>query len=147
MKTLIEFLILIPSLALADVSYGTGEDKNCEIARAMAIRDALEAHSGIEFDYTKKESCSERNTTIDCTFKKDFDTNSSGTLKKVLKEDVKQKKDICVVEVKVEIEQTKSLFVNLELKDKYIEGEPLEFKVYAGEQVQINWFTSIYFKL
>ena len=140
MKTLLKCLILIPSLAFADVSFGTGEDKNCEIARAMAIRDALEAHSGVEFDYTKKESCTERNTNIDCTFKKDFDTNSSGTLKKVLKEDVKQKKDVCVVEVKVEIEPTKTLFVNLELKDKYMEGESLEFKVYAGEPVYLYVF-------
>jgi hypothetical protein len=140
MKTLLKCLILIPSLAFADVSFGTGEDKNCEIARAMAVRDALEAHSGIEFDYIKKESCTERNTKIDCTFKKDFDTNSSGTLKKVLKEDVKQKKDVCVVEVKVEIEPTKTLFVNLELKDKYMEGEALEFKVYAGEPVYLYVF-------
>lgn len=131
---------MIPSLAFADVSFGTGEDKSCELARAMAIRDALEAHSGIEFDYVKKESCTEKNTKIDCTFKKDFDTNTSGTLKKVLKEDVKQKKDICVVEVKVEIEPTKALFVNLELKNNYIEGEPLQFKVYAGEPVYLYVF-------
>ena len=140
MKTLIQCLILIPSIAFADISFGTGEDRNCEIARAMAIRDALESHSGVEFDYVKKESCTEKNTTIDCTFKKDFDTNSSGTLKKVLKENVKQKKDLCIVEVKVEIEPTKALFVNLELKDRYYEGDPLEFKVYAGEPVYLYVF-------
>jgi hypothetical protein len=140
MKAVLTGLLLVPSLVFADVSFGTGEDKNCEIARAMAIRDALESHSGIEFDYVKKESCTEKNSNIDCTFKKDFDTNSSGTLKKVLKEDVKQKKDVCVVEVKVEVEPTKALFVNLELKDKYLDGEPLEFKVYAGEPVYLYVF-------
>lgn len=140
MKTLITWLALIPSLAFADVSFGTGEDKNCEIARAMAIRDALEAHAGVEFDYIKKESCTEKKTNIDCTFKKDFDTNSSGTLKKILKEDVKRKKDLCVVEIKVEIEPTKSLFVNVDVKDKYYEGDPLEFKVYAGEPVYLYVF-------
>lgn len=131
---------MIPSLCLADVSFGTGEGKNCELARAMAIRDALESYSGVEFDYIKKESCSESKSNIDCTFKKEFDTNSSGTLKRVLSQQVKQNKDQCVVEIKIEIEPTKSLFVNLDINERFFDGDPLTFKVYSGEPVYLYVF-------
>ena len=55
-------LILLYGTTLAsEISFGTGEDKDCSLARALAIKDAVDNYSEQEFDLTKNQTCKETN--------------------------------------------------------------------------------------
>ena len=142
MKTLLPALLLIPSLCFADISFGTGEAKDCELAKALAVRDALESYAGAEFDYTKKQSCIEKNDKQDCSFQKDMDVDTGGTLKRIISENVKKQKDGCIVETKIEVEISRSLYVTFDGDSIFEDGEPLKFRVFAGEPVYFYLFVN-----
>jgi hypothetical protein len=102
--------LLICANAYADVSFGTGESEDCNIAKALAVNDAIERYAEKEFEVKKQHICRERNAEgIECEYVKKTEVESAGTLKKVLSEKVKQKKDICVVEVKIELDPSRPL--------------------------------------
>jgi len=102
--------LLVCVNAYADVSFGTGESENCNIAKALAVNDAIERYAEKEFEVKKQHICRERNAEgIECEYVKKTEVESAGTLKKVLSEKVKQKKDICVVEVKIELDPSRPL--------------------------------------
>jgi len=102
--------LLVCVNAYADVSFGTGESEDCNIAKALAVNDAIERYAEKEFEVKKQHICRERNAEgIECEYVKKTEVESAGTLKKVLSEKVKQKKDICVVEVKIELDPSRPL--------------------------------------
>lgn len=110
MKKFAILWLLVCVNAYADVSFGTGESEDCNIAKALAVNDAIERYAEKEFEVKKQHICRERNAEgIECEYVKKTEVESAGTLKKVLSEKVKQKKDICVVEVKIELDPSRPL--------------------------------------
>jgi len=125
------------------VESGSGSDKSCEVARGLAIKNALERHAGIEYDYTKRTSCKEKNYEVDCSFEKSFDVETAGTLKKVIEESVVKihsKDDLCVVNIVVEIEKTRLLDVEVRGKQRYFSGEPIEYFFETKEPLYLYVF-------
>jgi hypothetical protein len=125
----------------SEISFGSGEAKDCSLARALAIKDALDNYSEHEFDLTKNQTCKEMNTQgITCTFTKQLYTEVAGTLKRVVSEREKQKKDVCVVEVKVEIESARVYFGDVTGDSKVYAGDKLNFKITTFERLYVYVF-------
>jgi hypothetical protein len=139
---LILALILLGGTALAsEVSFGTGEDKDCSLARAFAIKDAIENYSKQEFDFTQIQECNEKNTSgVNCTFNKQLQTEVAGTLRRVISETNKQKKDLCVVEVKVELEKARTFFGDVTGDSSVYAGSAMNFKITTYERLYVYIF-------
>lgn len=133
---------LISTRALAlDVSFGTGEDSDCDVARAFAVKDALQSYAEQEFTVNKREVCTEKNAEgVDCTYVRSIEANSVGSLKKILTEKRKQGKDICVVEVKIEVEKAKQLLGEVKAKDSFGAGDAFIFEVFTQEPLYVYVF-------
>lgn len=139
---LILALILLGGTALAsEVSFGTGEDKDCSLARAFAIKDAIENYSKQEFDFTQTQECNEKNTSgVNCSFTKQLQTEVAGTLKRIVTETHKQKKDLCVVEVKVELEKVRTFFGDVTGDSNVYAGSVMNFKITTYERLYVYIF-------
>jgi hypothetical protein len=133
--------LLLCANAYADVSFGTGEADDCSIAKAFAISDAIERYAEKEFEVRKQHICRERNAEgVECEFIKKTEVETAGTLKKVLSEKVKQKKDICVVEVKVELEQSRQLAGEIDASTRAYDGQRYKFTVITKEPLYVYLF-------
>ena len=126
--------------AHSEISQGKGSANNCDVARAEAVNSAIEFSSGTDYEILKKQNCSEKTASINCTFQKDLESRTSGTLKKIIEEKVQYENGLCHVEVIIDIDPTRPLFVALNIKDKYYEGEPLTFRIFTGEPVYLYLF-------
>jgi hypothetical protein len=135
--------LLVCVNAYADVSFGTGESEDCNIAKALAVNDAIERYAEKEFEVKKQHICRERNAEgIECEYVKKTEIESAGTLKKVLTEKVKQKKDICVVEVKVELDQSRPLAGDIENASNFAyNGQKYPFDVITREPMYVYLFS------
>ena len=134
-------ILLYGTTQASEVSFGTGEDKDCSLARALAIKEALDNYSEQEFDLTKNQTCKETNAQgIDCTFSKQLNTEIAGTLKRVISEREKHIKDVCVVEVKVEIESARVYFGDVTGDSKVYAGDKLNFKITTFERLYVYVF-------
>lgn len=138
----IALLIFYGTTMASEISFGTGEDKDCSLARALAIKDALERHSQHEFDLAQRQVCTEKNAQgVNCVFTRQLVTEVAGTLKRVVKEDVKQKRnDVCVVEVKVEIEKTRTYFGDIKGDTKVHAGTEINFQIKTFEPLYVYLF-------
>ena len=141
-KFAILWLVLCAN-AYADVSFGTGEAPDCELAKAFAVSDAIERYAEKEFEVKKQQICRERNAEgIECEYVKKTEIESAGTLKKVLSEKVKQKKDVCVVEVKVELDQSRPLAGDIENASNFaVNGQRYKFDVITREPLYVYLFS------
>jgi hypothetical protein len=134
-------IIMYGTTLASEISFGSGEAKDCSLARALAIKDALESYSEQQFDLTKNQTCKETNAQgINCTFSKQLNTEVAGTLKRVISEKEKHKKDICVVEVKVEIESARVYFGDVTGDSKVYAGDKLNFRVTTFERLYVYVF-------
>ena len=143
MKKFAILWLLLCANAYADVSFGTGESEDCNIAKALAVNDAIERYAEKEFEVKKQHICRERNAEgIECEYVKKTEIESAGTLKKVLSEKVKQKKDVCVVEVKVLLEQSRQLAGDIENASNIaVNGERYKFDVITKEPLYVYLFS------
>jgi len=135
--------LLVCVNAYADVSFGTGESEDCNIAKALAVNDAIERYAEKEFEVKKQHICRERNAEgIECEYVKKTEVESAGTLKKVLSEKVKQKKDICVVEVKIELDQSRPLAGDIENASNFAyNGQRYPFDLITKEPLYVYLFS------
>lgn len=134
-------VLLYGTTQASEISFGSGESKDCSLARALAIKNALDNYSEQEFDLTKNQTCKETNTQgIDCTFSKQLNTEIAGTLKRVISEKEKHIKDVCVVEVKVEIESARVYFGDVTGDSKVYAGDKLNFKITTFERLYVYVF-------
>jgi len=139
--------LLLCANAYADVSFGTGEAPDCDIAKAYAVSDAIERYAEKEFEVKKQHICRERNAEgIDCEYVKKTEVESAGTLKKVITEKIKPKKskfvDTCVVEVKVEIEPSRQLAGDIENASNFaVNGQRYKFDVITKEPLYVYLFS------
>jgi hypothetical protein len=143
MKRLALLWMLLCVNAYADVSFGTGESEDCNIAKALAVNDAIERYAVKEFEVKKQHICRERNAEgVECDYVKKTEVESAGTLKKVLSEKVKQKKDICVVEVKVELDPSRPLAGDIENASYFAyNGQKYPFDVITREPMYVYLFS------
>jgi len=143
MKRLALLWMLLCVNAYADVSFGTGESEDCNIAKALAVNDAIERYAVKEFEVKKQHICRERNAEgVECDYVKKTEVESAGTLKKVLSEKVKQKKDICVVEVKVLLEQSRPLAGDIDNASNFAyDGQKYPFDVITREPMYVYLFS------
>jgi len=134
-------VLLYGTTQASEISFGSGEANDCSLARALAIKDALDNYSEQEFDLTKNQTCKETNTQgIDCTFSKQLNTEMAGTLKRVISEREKHIKDVCVVEVKVEIESARVYFGDVTGDSKVYAGDIINFKITTYERLYVYVF-------
>jgi len=142
-KLLVALLFSSNAYAL-DVSFGTGEDKDCNIAKAFAINNALEYYAEKEFEVKKRHTCREVNSDgVVCEFIKRTEVESNGVLKKVLNEKVKRNRNTCIVEVKIEIEQSRILRGDIvNAKEIAIDGERYNFDVVTKEPLYVYLFNA-----
>jgi hypothetical protein len=127
-----------------DISFGTGEDKDCNIARAFAINNAIDHHAEKEFEVIKRQTCRETNSTgVSCEFIKRTEVESNGVLKKVLNERVRKNKHTCLVDVKIEIEPSRILRGDIiNAKEIAIDGERYNFDIITKEPLYVYLFNA-----
>jgi len=118
---------------------GMGESSNCEIARNIAIKNALEKFAGQEFTHQSKQTCKEKNLEINCSFEKILDVDTAGTLKRIVDEKV-FRGDICTVSVTIEADRSKILEVSVIGKTNYQSGDALEFLIETKEPLYLYVF-------
>ena len=143
MKKFAILWLLVCANAYADVSFGTGEDNDCNIAKALAVSDAIERYAVKEFEVKKQHICRERNAEgIECEYVKKTEVESAGTLKKVLSEKVKQKRDVCIVEVKIELDPSRPLAGDiLNASNFAYNGQKYPFDVITKEPLYVYLFS------
>lgn len=143
MKKFVILCLVACTNVYADVSFGTGEDKDCNIAKASAVSDALERYAEKEFEVKKQYVCKERNAEgIECQYIKKTEVESAGTLKKILSETIKDRRDSCIVEVKIEVEQGRQLAGDiLNAQETALDGKLYRFDVITKEPLYVYLFS------
>jgi hypothetical protein len=133
---------LVSSSAYAlDVSFGTGEDVDCEVAKSFAVKDALQKYAEHEFSVSKQNVCTEKNAEgVECTYIRSIETDSVGSLKKILSEKKKQGRNSCVVEIKIEVEKAKQLLGYIKSQNSYKAGDAFHFEVFTQEPLYVYVF-------
>jgi len=121
------------------IQEGAGSSIDCEVARNLAIKNALEKFAGQSFEVKKHQSCKEVKNKINCSYENALDIDSAGTLKRIIHQEV-NKKELCYVTVKVELEDTRLYDLSVDGKLKYLAGEHLEFEIDTKEKLYLYVF-------
>lgn len=130
-------LVILWGTTQAATSIGSAYDERCDLAKSLAIKDALEKYSMREFEASQKHLCKEIKDEINCMFQRELSTEVAGTFKKVLNEKVKKEDGLCKVNVKIEVDKIRSLKVDVSGKSKYLSGELLELTVQTKEPLYV----------
>ena len=135
-------LLLVPTLAFGNILTGTGQAKvydsvnlntACLKAENNAIRDALLSNLGKEFTATKSNYCYDTKEYTYCDHYREFNTNINGTVKRIIESKNHIWNGVCIVNVKIEAEQSKFLDVSVKGKNIYRVGEKLRYDVSVNE--------------
>lgn len=144
-KLTASLLMTLSATALADVSVGVGEAKDCEVAKAFAIKDAMEKFAVREFSVNKRQVCIEHNANgVDCAYYRQIETDSLAMLKKVVSHEQELNSDSCFVEVKIEVEKARDILGDVIAKDSYKEGEQFAFDIVTKEPLYVYIFNMYY---
>lgn len=114
-------------------SVGKGVDEDCSLARALAINDALDKFSMRVFEASKKHVCKEIKDDITCHYQKEISSEAAGTFKQIISQDKKVEDDLCYLTIKIEVEKTKLLDVQVSGKDRYMSGDVLDLVIQTTE--------------
>ena len=126
-------LLILWGTTQAAISNGSSYDERCDIARSLAIKDALQNYSIREFEASQKHLCKEINDDINCMFQRELSTEVAGTFKKVVNERAKKEDGLCRVDVTIEVDKVRLLKVDVNGKSKYKSGDILELTVVTKE--------------
>lgn len=113
----------------------------CLLSEQIAIKNALDKHSGKQFTVEKKNFCYDTKDYSYCNYYKEHDYSTAGTIRKIVsrKEDIRN--SICRVAVVIDIEETpRPIQVNVRGKNIYFVGEELNFTVEVKEPVFFYMF-------
>lgn len=134
MKLAIFLAILLSwGTTLAATSKGKASDLDCNIAKSLAINNALENFSMREFDVKKNQLCKEIKDDISCYYQREISSEVSGTFKKVIKQKTTRSDVICIVEIEILVEKTRTLKGEVSGKQSYLSGEMLELTIQTKE--------------
>lgn len=129
--------LILWGTTLAATSRGSAYDERCDVARSLAIKDAIEKYSMREFEASQKHICKEIKDDINCFYQRELSTEVAGTFKKVLDQKAKKEDGLCIVNVKIELEKLKALNVDVFGKDKYLSGDEIELTVRTHEPLYV----------
>lgn len=124
---------LLCSTTFADTSTGKGYDEDCSLAKAIAISNALDSYSKREFEVTRRHVCKEIKNDITCEYEKNLSSQAAGTYKSLLSESKRKEGDICIVDVKIEIEKARMLKASVKGKKEYYSGEIFDLALITEE--------------
>ena len=138
------WLVVSANAYSSELSFGIGEHKDCGVAKAFALNNALEHYAEKEFEVIKRNTCREVNANgVQCEFIKRTEVETSGTLKKILNEKVKKNNNSCVVEVKIQVEKARPLAGDIvNAKELAIDGERYKFDVLTKEPLYVYLFNA-----
>lgn len=119
--------------ASVHTSKGSGADEDCNLAKAMAISNALDSYTQREFEVSKRQVCKEIHNDITCQFQKELSSQAAGTYKSLLSERKRKDGDICIVDVKIEIEKARVLKAKVKGKTEYYSGEIFDLALVTEE--------------
>lgn len=125
--------IIMWGTTLADTSTGKGYDEDCGLAKAMAISHALDSYTQREFEVTRRHVCKEIKNDITCEYQKELSSQVAGTYKSLLSENKRKEGDICIVDVKIEIEKARMLQASVKGKKEYYSGEIFDLALITKE--------------
>jgi len=149
MKKFILLGLFAISAQASDISFGTGESKfsdlkhkrdACTIAENNAVNDALIKFAGREFTVNDEMFCVDTKQHAYCNYIKEIDSSTSGTVRSVLDRIQRTEKDVCIVEVKVEIERARQYEASVDTKRIYKPGEKIKVDVKVKEPLYLNIF-------
>ena len=149
MKKFILLGLFAISAQASDISFGSGESKfsdlkhkrdACTIAENNAVNDALIKFAGREFTVNDEMFCVDTKQHAYCNYIKEIDLSTSGTVRSVLDRIQRTEKDVCLVEVKVEIERARQYEATVDTKRIYKPGEKIKVDVRVKEPLYLNIF-------
>lgn len=126
-------LILWGTTLAAETSRGKGYDEDCNLAKAMAISNALDSYTKREFEVSQRHLCKEIQDDITCQYQKELSSQVAGTYKSLLSEKKRKEGDICVVDVKIEIEKARMLMASVKGKTEYYSGDIFDLALITEE--------------
>lgn len=148
-KKILVIASLVPLTSFAGVITGTGAQElslkenislACSVAESKAINSALEKYSSKNFIVNKKNYCYDVKNYAYCNYYVEKNIYTSGTIKKILYKKETIGNGVCRVDLKLLVEESKYLDVNVSGKSIYFVGEPLDFTVQANEDLFLYVF-------
>ena len=147
MRNLFLLLTALSSPAVGlEISYGMGEHTSdnrlqaCVIAENKALKNALVNYSQRQFQFTNQSYCRDTADNSYCSYIKEIDASTSGTIRSVVDRIKRRKDDTCFMEVKAEIEPAVQLPVNVKAQQIYIEGDEIEIDVDTRQPLYLYMF-------
>ena len=125
--------LLLWGTTFASTSAGQGYDEDCNLAKAMAISNALNSFSKREFEVSERHVCKEIESDITCQYQKDLSSQVAGTYKSILSEKKRKDGDICIVDVTIEIEKARMLKASVKGRKEYYSGEIFDLALITEE--------------
>lgn len=125
--------LLLWGTTFAETSKGQGYDEDCNLARAMAISNALDSYTRREFEVSQRHVCKEIQSDITCQYQKELSSQVAGTYKSILSEKKKKDGDICIVDVTIEVEKARMLKASVKGKKEYYSGEIFDLALVTEE--------------
>ena len=126
-------MLLLWGTTFASTSAGQGYDEDCNLAKAMAISNALNSFSKREFEVSERHVCKEIESDITCQYQKDLSSQVAGTYKSILSEKKRKDGDICIVDVTIEIEKARMLKASVKGRKEYYSGEIFDLALITEE--------------
>lgn len=112
----------------------------CEVAKSRAINNALIENLGSEFTAFKSNYCFDTKDKTYCNYYKDVTSNVSGTIKRVIDSKTNIYNNICFVNLKLEVEESRSLGAKVTGKNIYKVGEKLKYDIEVEEPMYLYVF-------
>jgi len=148
-KKILIIASLFPLTSFAGMITGTGAHElslkenislACSVAESKAINSALEKYSSKNFIVNKNNYCYDVKNYAYCNYYVEKNIYTSGTIKKILDKKETIGNGICKVDIKLLVEESKYLDVNVSGKSIYFVGEPLDYTVQANEDLFLYVF-------
>ena len=130
-------LIILWGTTLASTSKGEGVDESCDVAKALAINNALEQFSAREFEVRKRHVCKDIVDDITCFYQKEITSEVAGTFKQMVSQKFTKEDDLCFAKVVIEVEKSKLLDVEVLGKELYKAGDIFELTVRTKEPLYV----------
>ena len=147
MRSLFLLLTALSSPAIGlEVSYGMGEHTSenrlqaCVIAENKALKNALVNFSQRQFQFTNQSYCRDSDENSYCSYIKEIDASTSGTIRSVVDRIKRRKDNTCFIEVKAEIEPAVQLPVEVKSQQIYIEGDQIEVDIDTRQPLYLYMF-------
>jgi len=133
--------LLLPSVVTAQVYDGKGEHNNCAIAESKAFEHALKQANGMLIESVETYVCADtKNKDPSCQYQKESETYAAGQINKVISSKTIIRNGICHSEVKVLVNNPASIYVTVNGRSEFKNGDIVEYTVNARQPVHMYVF-------